>query len=247
MLTVQTALQKLTNKQREELINTYIDTYMTDNLSSSQIKELPEELQELTVVEYLDYRQYRLEKLINRLCKLPVKTKAYDEELQPILVVTQTLDVDGMDKPEFNLFHLREILNAKTNDDLRQLDSYAYEFENQQQILGYRIAETALTKYYLIDLLADILNEATFFGYENEYLAAERQKLDDSIAEVDAGQAQTISYDELVDKIGLERSSPADLDDNATELQYRAWQASWKFNDYSKIKELRQIQSLYQN
>nr|WP_147440863.1 DUF6557 family protein [Lactobacillus sp. ESL0230] len=43
--------------------------------------------------------------------------------------------------------------------------------------MGYHIADNKLTKYYLTELLTDIMYETSFFGFKQEHLQAEIKQL----------------------------------------------------------------------
>ena len=49
------------------------------------------------------------------------------------------------------------------------------------------------------------MNEASFFGYEQEDLAEERQKLEEAAKEIDAGTAKTIPWETVKAEMERER------------------------------------------
>ena len=68
---------------------------------------------------------------------------------------------DDINGQTFQLIFLNELKEKR-----EATQSYGYNFIEQEKIMGYWVAETALTKYYLEDLMVDILYEASFFGFK---------------------------------------------------------------------------------
>ena len=95
----------------------------------------------------------------------------------------------------FNLFQSWENYKKALKEKREATQSYGYNFIEQEKIMGYWVAETALTKYYLEDLMVDILYEASFFGFTQEHLQEEKDELDRRIAEDDS---ETISAEDFL-------------------------------------------------
>ncbi|WP_369931541.1 DUF6557 family protein [Lactobacillus sp. ESL0230] len=55
--------------------------------------------------------------------------------------------------------------------------SFDYIMTEQAEVMGYHIADNKLTKYYLTELLTDIMYETSFFGFKQEHLQAEIKQL----------------------------------------------------------------------
>ena len=52
-----------------------------------------------------------------------------------------------------------------------------YEFTRQEEIVGFLVSDTEFTQREIYEVLADVLYEASFFGYEQERLEDKIQKL----------------------------------------------------------------------
>lgn len=63
-------------------------------------------------------------------------------------------------------------------------DSYAYEFNRWNEILGYEVIEDNIKEYGIPKVLAYIINEMTFFGYDRESVDCEAEQLEKTIEEV---------------------------------------------------------------
>ena len=139
---------------------------------------------------------------------------------------------DGITAPGFAL---------STLEDLRQKGSKAltfnYELTEQAEVMGYHIADNKLTEYYLTELLTDIMHETSFFGFKQEHLQDEIDKLRQSEKDIDEGK--TLTREDFLRELGWD-----DLDEFSPEEEsYRQ-----KINDYeqkiitrSKMIEIGQI------
>ena len=104
---------------------------------------------------------------------------------------------DDINGQTFQLIFLNELKEKR-----EATQSYGYNFIEQEKIMGYWVAETSLTKYYLEDLMVDILYEASFFGFTQEHLQEEKDELDRRIAEDDS---ETISAEDFFAELEKEQ------------------------------------------
>lgn len=49
--------------------------------------------------------------------------------------------------------------------------NYGIEYTPQEEIMGYWVADTEMTQYYLNDLMVEIMWDASFFGVEQQKVA----------------------------------------------------------------------------
>ena len=127
---------------------------------------------------------------------------------------------------------------------IEQIESYSYILERQEEIMGTIIAETDLSKAYIIKLLVDIMYEASWFGFENEHLEKERQGLNEAIREVKEGRTVEFDLDEFVEKYGLESEFKEPVDEKEEQLRHDALKAGYTYSQYSFMKELRKVKQL---
>lgn len=67
---------------------------------------------------------------------------------------------------------------AELREKGAQSSSYGIEYTKQEEILGYYVADTDLTQYYLLDVMVEILWNASFFGIKQENLEDAKQELE---------------------------------------------------------------------
>lgn len=213
MKTVQEVLQ---NANEKELIDNYLATY------PSSLDDFDDDV---TVGDARKFARLQLHQFIDKLRNLQIKKS----ENQGIFFVSRTTE-DG-DIVTNNLVFL---------DDLKKYGlkayTYAYEFSAQAEIMGWWVADNKLTQYYLVSLLVGIMEEASFFGYQQEGLQKEKDLLEDRAKEVKENKVKTVSFDEVAKKFNFDQEGPKEK-----ELKDKVLDAQLAYNQYSYEKELTEI------
>lgn len=227
METVQAWLNKL---DTEKLINTY--------LSENPISyDTHKEYLDHTVREIRDKYEETLRQYIERLRHLAVKPDDYGK--QGLLYVRRIMS-DGHRERSYNLIYMEELLEKGNN-----ADDYAYEFTEQAVILGFLVAETPLTQRYIYELIADVLSEASFFGFEQEYLQEEKEKLLEAEREIDEGNGEGTTLEEFEAELEQEQGFTFDREsDDERALSHEVVVAELAYNSHSRKKELDLIRSM---
>lgn len=169
-----------------------------NRLAEHHFQNMPEDM---TGKEYFDRRRKRFSNLYQRLTTIPIKE---DADGQHVLFAVPQLKDDML-----GIEHSAELCKvAELLKDYKAAATYAYEFTEQEVIIGWLVAETDITLQHMYDLLTDILFEATFFGMEQEYLAEELKKLDESAAEMEEMKAHpekdtSRPADEVIEEMAL--------------------------------------------
>ena len=126
---------------------------------------------------------------------------------------------DGKERLEANLYCESELPGlAEIKGELAKFDSvsdaerlchevsntkrYAYEYTPWSEILGFRVLCSNARDVGIANLAAAVLYEMTFFGFNEENVKAEREKLDAAIAEADLSTGMSISAEELFARYG---------------------------------------------
>ena len=77
--------------------------------------------------------------------------------------------------------------NWQNKDDSR-VEGYAYEFETRTDVLSYTVAKTSLERMDPLEITSEILNEMSFFGYEeashDETVEKELATLNERVEEI---------------------------------------------------------------
>ena len=218
MRTVQDCLKTV---NIDELVNAYIER------SPITTGHLQEE-KEVYCADLLCAYQLRIKELVKHLCELDPK----ENKDGAILYAYDCVEGD-FKEPAFSLVHINDL--KKIGLDAH---GYAYEFCEQAEIIGFYVAETEMTNKYMVDLLVDVLYEATFFGFEQEELSEKKQELEEALKEVESGNFKSIPAEEVFKDFGIEREKE---DDEEQALQEAFYKAKMKYNDYLRKKELEKV------
>lgn len=127
-------------------------------------------------------------------------------------------------------------------EDLRTQSSpktYSCLFSDFSSVLGNYIAETALTKKNLVVVLAQILYEMSFFGYDQETMEKERKKLEEAEKEIRENPNSGIPFDEACKRFGWERPG-----EEEQALKLEITKAEHALNQFYFHREIEEIQQL---
>ena len=135
----------------------------------------------------------------------------------------ETMEVKPNDRQM--IFYMYEYLGSYKLDQNRGLctvadlqekgveaPNYGIEYTPQEEIMGYWVADTEMTQYYLNDLMIEILWDASFFGVEQEKLPEAVKELEAADKEIDEGLEESFSlYEEFEDFIYGDEPRPPKL------------------------------------
>lgn len=147
---MKTVQQLFREADAEQLVTAYLEQYppklenFDDDVTIGQAREICRS----QLLEYID-------RLRNVAVKAPADGGCW------ILYAYHT-EKEGITEPAFDLTPLAE-MKAKGTDAF----SYAYELTDHAEIMGYKVAENHLTKYYQKELLVDVMFEASLMVKEN--------------------------------------------------------------------------------
>jgi hypothetical protein len=168
-------------------------------------------------------------KFIQRLCSIAPKDDP--DGKVGILLAHRCIEVEHLYRTEgYCLIQADEVLL-----DWENAKPYAYEFTDQSEIVGFLVADSEYTRRHIYDLMADVLYQASFFGYEQEGLTKAREDLDRSIRE--AKEGDVLSMDEVMKECFPEHKSER-TDPDEKKLRDTVMKAAFEYNEHFKKKEL---------
>ena len=216
----------LKEANREEVIQAYWDRVRNETVSNEiysiytmgEIKKLYEE----KFTQYLD-----------RLLSLEPKP-GKDEA---ILFAYEYLGMDDiLSTPQIVLVHANEMHEKRPQ-------TYAYEFCPQEEIISFFVAETPYTKKYIMDLIVDVLYEASFFGYNESIKEEEKQKLDEAVEEIKDPDYLDSAYS--WEEFKIEHNIEDDeVDEVEKALRNEVLDDLHEYNDYTYSRELIEVQQI---
>lgn len=124
-----------------------------------------------------------------------------------------------------------------------QPECYAWSLTDFAQVMGYFMAETRLTLKNINAVLAEILHEMSFFGYRQEDLEAEREKLLKAEQEIAEGKycSAEEAFARLEEELGLE---PLEPDPEAEEKERAIQVAGYEYDLFCRNREIEQVKKL---
>ncbi|MDA3045784.1 hypothetical protein OFO10_01275 [Campylobacter sp. VBCF_06 NA8] len=214
MKSVQKWLKKL---KTERLIKEYFYKYPI-NLADL------DKVQSLSVAQVRELGEERLRKFIKKLRH--IKPKKMEHEA--IFFACEHIVEEDLSEPTFDLIHTDELLE-KGNE----AEGYSYKFCKQAEIVGFLVADLEFTKENIYELMAEILYEASFFGFESKGVKKANKHLKKAIKEVEEGKV--ITDDEFRAKFGIKEK---ERDERADELSNAVIKAKFEYSKYMRDKEL---------
>lgn len=211
-----------------------IQTYMCEH--PIEFWRLPPD-SNLTIAEINEKAKNVLGNYIDRLRAIePCKS----EDRESVFYVYKAIGESGFDEPCFGLVYLDELV--KNIDETRD---YSYIFVKQEEIAGYLIADNERTQYFIYELMADIMFEASFFGFEQEDMEEEKEKLDKAMKEVSAENYKGIPAEDLFREMCQEYGLTQEPEyEDEKEVLNRAFEASNAYAQYVRKKELQILKSV---
>lgn len=226
MKTVQEVLRSL---NVYKLVNTYICEYEPNFLKDDELNNIDfnnkadEPIKACaTYIFHVHEKMYNLVslfKFINSLKKLEIKTTKD-------MIISYTVS-DYYDVIRTSLIHYDELIDKKENCEL-----YAYEFCSHNEIMGFKLPETEFVMDNIYTIMADILYEASFFGYQSEQLTEAKEQLTSAIEEIKSGDFNTKPFN--IDEV----YKP---DRNEEKLYLELITAKNNYNSFLQKKEINNI------
>lgn len=224
MKTVQQYLRELDTRK---LVDAYLEKDPIDY-------EKPRYKYDLTVRIIRKYARKRIREYINRLRNLTVTTpKEYGMH---VLFIHDIIVDHKYGDMQTDLIHLDELLEKGPEES----EIWAYEFNDQSEIVGYYVADTKTNREHIYELIADVMFEAAFFGLNQESLAKEKRVLDNAMKEVEVIKNGELNYTKIEDT-DFYRDYMAKKNPKEEELRRGVMDANYAFNHYFIIKEINAV------
>ena len=169
---------------------------------------------------------------IERMRTIPIKKSD-----KPALLFVFETAKEYYTENAYALIHLDEVekegLETKT---------YAYEFCEQAEIAGFYVSDVKRTQSDLVGLMADVLFEASFFGFGQEDLEAEKEELDRRIKEVESPDFVGIPAEKALDDLYAEFGIEKEIRTEEEEIIEKAyWDKMIEYNNFLFKKALKEV------
>lgn len=196
--------------------------------------ELGEDLEDKTVGELRKRRSELFRGFVESL--LALTPKPLDGK-QGILFLTKTDRRD--ERYELCLIYQDELLSSDSPDHER-VESYAFELTPRETAMSFLVADNKLTQDHLTTVVIEFLWEISFFGYDEESVRKEAEKLKKSIEEArtDKGRPADDFFEEMREKHGWPKE---EVYPREKELKNAICEADMEYYDYCRGIELTRI------
>jgi len=119
-------------------------------------------------------------------------------------------------------------------------EHYGCELTDHAEVMGYLVADTPLTTKNIISVLAQILFDTSFFGYDQEGLPDVLESLKRSDEDIEEGRTYTL--EEVREHLGL---PPEDPDEEADELESQIIAAEYAYDLFCRRREEAKLRELF--
>ena len=187
MKNVQYYLKKANKK---EIAKAYFDKFIFDRILNDKYKKY----RKLSFNEYYKLSIKKIITYIDRLCKLNTLNIPDEEKL----IIIRYEPFRNEKHYDTAGYRYKDVFSDK-----KFIEGYAYEFEHQDRIMSYLIADTYFNKMNITDVIIDIMHNASFFGYDSKH----DEKVDKLINEIDKNMEEknctTISFKKFRKDLGF--------------------------------------------
>ena len=229
MKTVQEWLREL---DTEELIDSYLAQKM---LSKEMVRAMQTRDNIIAKDLWLKYRN-AIREYIEYLRTVPIEPT--DEPA--VLYVYEGVSLTLRHRCCHGLVHVSELQEKGV-----EAEDYSYVLCPHGEVAGFFVADTKRTQDHLLELMTDVLYEASFFGYTKEDLDAAIKEMEEEEMEIDAeeendeaGEGET---DEALVESEMKRPAREEKTENETELEKAYWKACGDYGDFLRQKALREV------
>lgn len=228
MKTIQEVLRKL---KVDEIEKCYFDEHPIELLSLKGVDAV-------TIGKYRKKASSAFQSFVGKLRNMEIVDNSDDPW---ILFVCKSTCENRLNGHTVELIHLKELMEEK---DLSKVETYAYEFTEQKEALGFLVADTKLTQDNIMDVVVDFLYEISFFGYEHKHLAKEIKKLDEAMKEIEEHpeRLERVDFDELFGKYGI---SKEEINPEEDKLRKAYYKAEMEYIQYCRIAEMEKIKKVF--
>lgn len=168
----------------------------------------------------------RMKEYIKSLTKMKAKQSNF------VAFVSHTVDPDGATpKPVFNIKPIDELAGS----------SYGLDLTPIKEALAIKIVMTWKTRHYLYELLADMINDLTFFGWGQERLAKAEKKLAKAMQAAEDHPEKFVSLDEFMGELGISERDFDHFDREEYMLMRKILRDQGKLYDHSVKRETEKV------
>ncbi len=235
MKTVQDYLKTL---EKDKLIQTYLQMFPIPYEREASKRQTGD----LTVSEIRAHYEAALSDYIDRLRSL--ETLSEDEEY---IFIAEIVPNDYSTEVKYGMLARSELLEKGVESE-----DYDFCFEGQERIVGRFVADSSLTQKYIYEVVASIIDEMSFFGFNEECIEEERSGFEEALKELEditRGNDKTVNSSGLLRdgafagnvRISVLDTESIDPDQKLRELDEKIRRDRQEYTKYLRGKEIMEI------
>ena len=223
MKTVQYYLKSL---DYDRIVNDYYERTKNEYFESETFRKMS-----LEQIEFIARK--RISKYIDRLMKI---NPVHGQDISVLYAYEGYQIGDDFTHTIISLIHLKEL-----QEGVDKVQTYAYEFVPQSEIMNFLVADTEYTQRNIYKIITDVLYEASFFGFEEETKEDSFNTLKESLNDAlgDINSIKELFSKNLKENLAMGECTE-DID-SKVDLHSNIIKAIQEFNKYSSEKELNLI------
>ena len=222
---MKTVKEHLLSADRNALLDTYLHDYPIPLLEIACFKTtLPEAMAKL---------RSRVNEFIEHITSLePVKT------IDCVLFVHE-LYGDGAPPVKTSLCSIKEIMQKEVPKPYGWIAAY------WEESIGFYVSEDELTQFHILHLLAELIHQATLFGWTEEEVMAELNYIEDSLRESEKNVREgNTNYRPFEDVLKAHGWPVPEKDEEKEALERAVDDAKMEYERYCYIKATKRVRKL---
>ena len=214
-----------------ELINAYFSEHPIDFI------HMEENAKQMRVCDIQTKGRKKLESYIDYLRNLPIKNNP--EEGKGLLFVFRML----YGYSDTGLVHELVLVDELLRDGT-EAEAYSYTLTDPAEVMGFYVADTPLTQHNIVFLIANVLFEASFYGWTSEEV---NREIEATFSDDEEDDSEMDEEDRLFDEMYRERilnktSDPTEIENpEEVNLRKKAEKAVSAYFEASRRNELQLI------
>ena len=225
MKTIQQVLREI---NKEELEKEWFSNYPVQFKDCNVVDDIT--LKEVLDIEHRNFRAF-----LEELCNMET-----DKDSDSILMICKVVD-NELFWYDTILINKEELLNS---NDLSDVESYAYEFNDRSETLAYYVSDTELTQNHIMELVITFLYELSFFGYDIEGLEEAQVRLEKSKEEMEnLDESKCLDFDAFMKSLDVQEVKDS-KDIFEEEYERDVYRAAMRYNNYCREVELKKLRNL---
>ena len=197
-MSMKTVKDYLVDLNKDELVDEYfrrsskrLADYYFDYIYDDEA-ERNENLSEMSVIGYAEMMKQRISEFIDYLKSLEI-ADSEDGEQGIVYAYKSIMENDNRGEVCTELLYREELLEDPVN-----CHNYGYSLSGFPCVLGFLVADNKYTQTNIYGVIADVLHEATWYGYRQEDIDEEINSLNEESEKMDRGEGKTYnSADEM--------------------------------------------------